>query len=448
MALRQTPCPVPDVDRALASYIHSREDTLRIRRTLSKYLTAGLRPVNSNTQNQHLNHECPHLCLAAITNPPGLKDSRMGYLNALRARNAAQTKHRELQTSLEGLQTRHTIESPAGNDSQYDNEVTRSYVSLLRCRIRVAELQVVQGSLEKLLSANPANGTNDPKNLVKNTIGEQPDLPAERLEKLSQAQDDESLILKLKKEVLEARASMERANSARLETQSTPQGAPNLTEQVYALGRAREELQEWVEGELAKMEEESEFIEDMSPVKRSIGGPSDLHLASSEAKIRGSYDQYTASRSAAISSYESLQRPPNADSNNANDRTGQAHPSSQQRDNPESARAIIRIFPYIPCLSRIDNNERSLLQQAVYLQAQLSLADEELAEIVLRLSGESHLLPSGSKAITSWGKTATEVEAATEQFVEGRLQESHHEINSIATIVDLCSLQSKVLSSS
>ena len=108
----QTTCPIPEVDRALSSYINSREDTLRIRRTLSKYLTSSLRPVNAATQNQHLNHECPQNLSAANTNPPGLKDVRLEYLQALRARSQAQARHRELQASLEDLRNRYVDENP------------------------------------------------------------------------------------------------------------------------------------------------------------------------------------------------------------------------------------------------------------------------------------------------------------------------------------------------
>jgi hypothetical protein len=209
----QTTCPINDVDRALSSYINSREDTLRIRRTLSKYLTSSLRPVNAVTRSQHLNHECPQNLSAANTNPPGLKDTRLQYLQALRAKAQAQTRHRELQASLEGLRNRHVNENPTQPESEYDNEITKGYVSLLRQRRRYAELQVIQGSLDKLLGAKPSDASTDPRDLVKRLIGEQPDLPAERLEQLSQADDEQTWTFKLKQEVLEARASMERAQA-------------------------------------------------------------------------------------------------------------------------------------------------------------------------------------------------------------------------------------------
>jgi hypothetical protein len=88
-----------------------------------------------------------------------------------------------------------------------------------------------------------------------------------------------------------------------------------------------------------------------------------------------------------------------------------------------------------------------LLQQSVYLQKQIDVADQDIEDALLRLSGESHLLPAGSKDVAAWGKTAMEAEAATSDFVKEHLHASRQEISSVNTIVELCSLQSKVLAS-
>ncbi|KAF2682463.1 hypothetical protein K458DRAFT_307321 [Lentithecium fluviatile CBS 122367] len=442
-----TPCPVSEIDRTLSPFVNSRDETLKIRRTLSKYLTAGLRPVNAATQNQHLNHECPAGCSVVATNPPGLQNSRKSYLNAIRARVAVQKRHEELQASLEQLQNRNALESPVEVDSGYDGEVTRSYVALLRQRRRFAELQVIQESLEKLLDASPVHGSEDLKNHVKNAIGEQPNLPAERLDRLTEPQNDSSSILKVKKEVLEARSAMDQAKAARIGAQSASRATPSLQEQVYALGCARQEIVEWLQDELVKMEEESGFIEDASPVKRPIEEASAPHLASSESRIRECYNRYTAARSIAIVSHESIQRPPIKNAAKVGDYNRQPDSRSQNGEPLRPARIMTKVLPHLSHLARCDTSERSLLQQAVYLQTQIALADEETSDALLRLSGESHLLPSGTKGIGAWGKTSADIEALNEEFVRARLQDSREEINIISRIVDLCSWQSKVLSS-
>src|SRR5205814_1928792 len=103
---------------------------------------------------------------------------------------------------------------------------------------------------EKLLESHPVTVPKDPKIMVKEGIGEQPDLPAERLELPSQDREVEDWVFRLKKEVLETRASMDRANSARESAQDENRGGEfELKQQVYALSSAREELVDWVEGE-------------------------------------------------------------------------------------------------------------------------------------------------------------------------------------------------------
>ncbi|KAI4915532.1 hypothetical protein J4E90_003977 [Alternaria incomplexa] len=442
----QTTCPIPEVDRALSSYINSREDTLRIRRALSKYLTSSLRPVNAATQNQHLNHECPQNLSAANTNPPGLKDTRLEYLQALRANSQAQARHRELQTSLEDLRNRYVDENPTQPESEYDNEVTRGYVALLRQRRRYAELQVIQESLDKLLTAKPSTAAADPRASIRNAIGEQPDLPAERLEQLSQAEDDQDWVFRLKQEVLEARTAMERAQAARQKAQDEMPGEPSLQAQVHALERARDELVDWVQGELAKMEEDSVFLEDASPVKRPVSVTAPVDLASAETQIRESYNKYIEARASLLEAHASLQQPLDVQTDDQNG--GQTTPNEDGKAAAtKPIRPITKLLPYLPHLTQIANNERSLLQQSVYLQSQIASADQNIEEALLRLSGESHLLPAGSKEVAAWGKTARESEAATEKLVKERLQAARQEVGSVSTIVELCSLQSKVLES-
>ncbi|USP76930.1 hypothetical protein yc1106_04204 [Curvularia clavata] len=455
----QTACPISEVDRALSAYINSRQDTLRIRRTLSKYLTSSLRPVNPATQLQHLNHECPQNLSAANTNPPGLKDSRLDYLQALRARAKAQAKHRELQASLEQLRTRHVDDNPTQPESDHDDNVTHGYVSLLRQRRRHAELQVIQESLEKLFNVKPSTASSDPRDLVKRTIGEQPDVPAERLEHLSQTDDDQAWIFKLKQEVLEARERMERAQAAKVKAQNESQSAPTptLQSQVYALEQARNELIEWVQGELGKLEEESIFLEDASPIKRPAkSGAATTDTASSAldpalatSRIQASYDKYTAARARLVEAHTSLQNPVPVSENDSPTENNNSAPIAENATSTCSkpTNPISKLLPYLPHLTYIATNERALTQHTVYLAAHLAAADQEAQEALMRLSGESHLLPAagGSREAAAWARTAAEAEAATEQLVKERLEESRKEISSVTTIVDLCSLQSKVL---
>lgn len=416
-----------------------------MRRALSKYLTASLRPVNASTQNQHLNIEIPRGLAAASTNPPGLQGSRGAYLDAIRTHKQAQAKLERLQSSMEDLQQQHVVDFPL-NDTRQENDVVQSYIALLRQRRRHAELEVLQKSLEKLMNVNPIHAHKDPRDLVKNTIGDQPSLPAERLESLSKGETDDSSILKLKKEVLEARSSMEQAKAARNEVQSAPREAPSLQVQVYALARAREEMVDWVQGELVKMEEESGFIEDASPVKRSIINPTDQDLASSESRIQNCYTRYTTSRSTAIGGHQSFQQAP-AKSSTQTDTPNNSNAKTQGTEESDTKVRIASFLPHLPHLMQNHTNESLMLSQAVYLKSQISSVDAEMTASLARLADESHVLSSGSKGVAPWGKAVAELETRNENTVRERLQHSRSEINNVTTIVDLCSLQMKVLES-
>ncbi|KAF3001445.1 hypothetical protein E8E13_008033 [Curvularia kusanoi] len=441
----ETACPISGIDQALASYINSRDETLRIRRALSRYLTSSLRPVDHTTQDQHVNHECPQGITATSTNPPGLKGSRTAYLHALRAKSQAEARHAELQASLEDVQRRHIDDSPTLSRSTQDDEVTQNYITLLRQRRKVAELGVVQEAIEKLLDAKPTTQHHDPRDHIQQILGEQPDLPAERLEQITQTEVDQTSMFRLKQEVLEARSRMEKASSARKQANSTMRDQSGLQEQVRALEKARNELVEWMQGELAKMEEDSVFLEDASPIKHSRQDDSLVDLSQAETCVRASYERYIETRSEVIKAYESLIQPLSKDDKAGAEDTTTA--ASEDPKNTKLSRPVTKLLPHLPQLARSAQNERSLLQQAVYLQNQLAASDQELEEALLRLSGESHLLPAGSKAASDWGRVASEAEAATELTVKEHLQGSRHEVSSISAIVDLCSLQGKVLTS-
>ncbi|KAJ4363703.1 hypothetical protein N0V95_001018 [Ascochyta clinopodiicola] len=438
-----TVCPIPGVNQALSSYINSRDDTLKIRRTISRYLTASLRPVNHATQNQHANHECPQSISAANTNPPGLKDSRIAYLRFLRAKSQAEARHLELQALLNDVQNRHVDENPTLSPSEHNTDSTNDYINLLRQRRKLAELNIVQDSLEKLLSAKPTIHSYNPRDHVQEAIGEQPDLPAERLVQIAQPQDDQSSTFKLKQEVLEARARMDRAEITRKQAHDVARNQFKLHEQVRALERARDEIVEWIQGELAKMEEDSVFLEDASPVKLSVKEHAALDLPSAEARIRASYDQYTSARVQLIGCYHSLNEPQPEDSKDKSHAT--TKDLSGSFNGTELHMPVTKLLPHLALLARFTQNERSLLQHAVFFQNQLAIADQELSEALLRLSGESHLLPAGAKDASAWGRIATEAESATDKSVKEYLQAGRQEIDIISTIVDLCSLQSKVL---
>ncbi|KAL5116267.1 hypothetical protein ACEQ8H_005825 [Pleosporales sp. CAS-2024a] len=438
-----TNCPIAEVDRALSAYINSREDTLRVRRILSRYLTTSLRPVNAATRSQHINHECPDNISTTSTNPPGLKGCRLEYLEALRAHSQAQAKHKELQAVLEDLRQRHVDENPTQAQSDLDDGNTQAHVAFLRQRKRLAELQIIQDSLEQLLAARPPYAHKDLKAVVQESIGEQPNLPAERLDQLSQANDDGSWVFKLKQEVVESRANMDRAKAARASAQDKWRGEASLDAQVYALSCARDEIVEWVQNELAKLEEDSIFLEDASPMKPCQ--PTTTNTASDittvEQSVQNAYNNYVSCRSALLSAYTALSNPAPVESqiDDEADKTTEMH--------AKSALPLTKLLAHIPHLTVTARNDRALTQQAIYLESHLSSADKDMQDTLLRLAGESHLLPAGSKEVAAWGRTAQDTSTQTAEFVLEKVRMSEEEMRGVERIANLAKLQRDVLQS-
>lgn len=426
----------------MSPYIKSRQEATAIRQALAKHLSSNIK--SDKTTQHHLDYECPFDSVTVNSRPSFLKGARLRYLHALQAKLKAQARHQELEQSLESLRAQELLETPVRTEIPCDHEATRGYVSLLRQRRRIAELQIIQSSLEKLLSTSPLDSPKDPRDIVNDAVGEQPGLPVERLEQLSGKNDNDSSMFKLKKEVLEAKASMDRAKAARAAAQSNAPANPSLEQQVYALGCARDEIVTWVEEELGKMNEESALLEDASPVKQWPQAPAQFDFPGSKESIERSYSHYTTSRSEVIDAQISLDSSPSTDgSTELSRKDSQSVSQGQQTSQPK--RPITEIAPLLPSLTQTAQNERALLQQTVYLQAKLSLAAEERKESLARLSDESHLLPSGPAAPMAWAAAAREAAAATKNFVEQQLQNSQQDIDKIAAIAHLSSLQRKVI---
>lgn len=190
------------------------------------------------------------------------------------------------------------------------------------------------------------------------------------------------------------------------------------------------------------------FLEDASPIKRAMPSNNAIDLQSAEARIRDAYNRYVSSRATFIKSYEESC----AESRPQDRKDIKSGPSVDPRDNTGKPKnltlPISKLLPYLPHLTQTASNERSLLQQSLYLENQIASADQDIEEALLRLSGESHLLPAGSKRVAAWGKTAADAETTNTQFVKEHFDASQQELGSVNAVVELCSLQSKVLASS
>ncbi|KAF2739161.1 hypothetical protein EJ04DRAFT_508886 [Polyplosphaeria fusca] len=445
MATRN-PCPIRELDAELRDYINSRQQTLSIRQALLRGLTANTKAPDSSSLRQHLSYACPYQLSAIPRRAQDLTPNQSRFLRALEAHSKVQVRHGKLVDALHELRDQSTKEGPNQTESNHDSRSTRDYVSLLGQRQRLAELQIVDESLEQLLNASPSGSRIDPASLVKEAIGDQPGLPAEPLEMSSREKDGNNGAFRLKREVIEARARLQRAESLNRNAASESRHHSSLEQKVCALGRARDEMVTWVETELAKMTEESELLEDASPLKRQTQDANVVDLTRSESQIREEYNRYVASRAAAVQAQDSIQPCPLAAAPSGA-QTVDLKETACTTSSPTAGPVIDAVLAQITSLKQISDNERSLLQNAIYLQSQISTADAESREALTRLSEESLILGSASKELSAWRDTAMQAEANTQETTAANLNATRQEIDCVHGVVDLCSLHSSFLDS-
>lgn len=434
-------CPVPEIEKALFPYIHNRQDALKIRSALAKYFYTNFGPNDAPLQDQHLHRLYPQeipKTRSDVSTPDGLRHE---YLKALQQKIHAQEKYRKQHTLLENQRHNDAVEVATQVDSTYDIENVRDYVSLLRQRRRLAELQVIHDSLEKIMDLDPTTSHRDPRELVQEAIGEQPGLPAEQLEPKPQVQKDNGWFQRLKKEVLVSKSNMDQANVEKSKAKALFEQITDLSNQVHALGRARDEMVSWVEEELLKLNEESEFLDDLSPKKANPLAAAVDPPDSSEQAIHHVYQQYTASRTSIIGLETSLTRevaPPSS-------LEGSGSQKDENSSPPRPIKPVVDNFPHVTRLLQISNDERGLLQHAIYMQTKFTSTDGELRDALSKLSEESHLLPSGSQSPLVWATAASEAEITTNDLVRDHLQESVRNLVALDAVVNTSSLRTQIL---
>ncbi|KAK3068357.1 hypothetical protein LTS18_000695, partial [Coniosporium uncinatum] len=238
------PCPLPQVQEALSPYIHPREETLRIRQSLTSHLTSQL--ASSRTRRDgdadgdgnriisRLELACPPPTATTTTSleakrvPADFTGLRRRYLEAVQANADARAKYDGVKAEILELRRRDAGRAQSGRsgsgrgeaDVEAEAEAARAYVALLRRRRLHGRLQIVQRSLAQLVELEPSPVVGDVAVMVRERVGEAPEPPlaaagAGAGEREGPVGVVEGLTLKLKKEVLLAKHGLDRARDAR-----------------------------------------------------------------------------------------------------------------------------------------------------------------------------------------------------------------------------------------
>ncbi|KAF1810684.1 hypothetical protein P152DRAFT_460376 [Eremomyces bilateralis CBS 781.70] len=185
---------------------------------------------------------------------------------------------------------------------------------------------------------------------------------------------------------------------------------------MWALGRARDELIGWIEGELAKVPEADGETDDDGRLG-ATGGQLENDPVPSNEQIDAAYEHYLESRRALLKTMASI---PSLDLP-----TEQPPPQPlSQLPQPSTKPAPLQshhILPHLPALLSCVDDERDLMQQTAYLRRRLAAGADENAKIVDRLAGESYLLQDANAmeiSMASWAEASAAKREELERFLD------------------------------
>ncbi|GME25413.1 hypothetical protein GTA08_BOTSDO02450 [Neofusicoccum parvum] len=499
------PCPLPLVDDALRPYIHTRQETLRIRKVLAEHLRAQI----NRQQQQHQPHQqgaesttpiapltlacappelLPEDSLSAFpppAPPPELTGLRRRYWEAVQAHALAKRRRDALHGELDELRRASHIRAaalPAKPGGCLDTEPhssfpssaaaalpdgssdVQNYIALLHQRRRHAKLQILLDALDRIADAagdddaQPNPLQREARQWVKEKLGDAPVPPPEIAGESSSGGGGDAAaiaaaedavrnhVLRLKKELLLAKQSLDAETTQRgraadagpaaaLPVQGSIGKASAVEAQVAALRAARDELIAWIEGELAKMADESLLsvgtaagaTPQRSSEQASSADDDEDDDAPIQDRVEALYARYVSARAALVAAVDAATAaakdvtPASTLPATAPPDQPQAQPQPQPPTLPPSA-----VLPFTPALLRAAADERLLAQQTTYLRHRVAAAQQDARASMDRLASESHLVaPGDAEAIgaLAWARAASGKAAEADGAVAALLEE-------------------------
>jgi len=425
--MSRSTCPLPQVDDALAPYIHTRQETLLIRQALTKHLRGQLHDEGGLT---HFSLVAPSSSLQAddaSSLPDGLYSQ---YLEALNAHRRVQEQYEALKAEIRELQQTH-----ANRDDNVSSDGSiGDHIKLLRQRQQRRKLEIIQDSLTQLEETDPNATRIDLKAQLKEKLGEPPQPPNVPIEQNDGNSKIDDLVFRLKKELLNAQSHLDHSNASKAEadarTKSLPE--PSAAAQINALRAARDELITWIEGELAKIPE-NENEGDVSDTALEHFSPNDNHLGAETipltdeeitAQVYSSYDRYVEARKVLIQQVKATSHQASSLPASVPEEPYSRPGTSPSKDTAGKLSQLqaLDTLPYLPTLISSSRTESGLLQQSTHLRRQLVLASEETSRTIQRLAGESYLVSPSATSMEAWAKAADDAAAKVKGFVEEQVR--------------------------
>jgi hypothetical protein len=448
------------VEVALAPYIRTRQEALRIRQKLTAHLISHISFSNNEEPVHNLNLACPTPATVVrdVSSSAPLPGLRGRYLDALRRHTEAVEKRRILQDELNELRMEHAEDDSREAQEKALREFAQSYAELERQRRLHARLSVILSTLEKLADAAPKLVRGELKAVLDDDDGasQSPDPPTASLELGGQDPQTEKLMYRLKREVLLARRAADLAKNYKSTGNASKR---SLADEVAALRRARDALVAWVEGELGKISEDSSILSDehRSPQK-SLPSPTESQQPGEETEISTDakrdeinrlYEVYLQQRRSFVQTIAAV-----TSKTWTNDPISAS--SLVRRQNSTTDNIDLATFPeplwhpalttltVVPTLQSLSDVVLTLQQHHAHLRRALTSSTSETANTLRRLADESHLVPPQTDSMHVWAAAAEEAMTELEEQVGTWYSKAEENIKSAKQVVESAEERGKV----
>lgn len=408
---------VPPIAKPLAPYIRSRQDALRIRQALTRYLQSHIVSTADDNDDNADSPASSHLFFTAPSNgylsvnrvSSDVIGVRKEYLKALQEHVAVKREYDDLfdrltsrkvvDKSVAHLKTRAVPYAATNTDAP---SVLDDYLSLLRERRRDEKLQLFDIHLKELdsIAEPPQTEQHDSSSARVDLDG----LLRGKGNDTTPGSDDniQALVTKLERTVVKAKAKLVREQSLLEELRSRQAANESAGDTIkantrIALQRTRDELVQWVEEKLAITSTEDDGI---SHELQYGGGTTDtadtaqLVAAEYKSQIREQYAAYVNERKSLLDAVSALSQPTKS-------ATLASEPQAVKKlTEPPATNEVSDEWGPIDVFQAVSEQilpaakyQKSLALQRSYLAGILTKEKSTLKHTLDRLSQESHLLP-------------------------------------------------------
>ncbi|KAH0544470.1 hypothetical protein FGG08_001367 [Glutinoglossum americanum] len=396
--------PLPQVASSLRPYIKTRQEALRVRRTLTIYLGSTLASSKDESKLPYA-LAAPDASLSVKRIPPEISGLRRQYLKALQANEKARGEYQflsDLRAASDETNTRQTTKKVDEDDEDHEG-LLHTYLALSRLRQRFEKLRIFQDYLDLLCRKAPAKSQFLDMNEILKDLPMPPKPPAEALRSTGAnvsnppVSSTDKLSRQLEMSVLRAKHLLENEQRLLAEWKNKRDGetaaeATDGSRRLQALGQVRNELIHWIESELSKTGHPLEGDVEQTSGQRT--SDSDSSVPQSAEGIMRQYQEYIEARKSLLmalsmaTSSLPTQEKCNTATAYAADESGQVTATDQ----------IAPAYSFLPYFSHhllpLSTFQKSIVQQKSCLTTGLAKQQRLMIQAIERLGEESHLLPS------------------------------------------------------